>query len=52
MRGRERELTAGITAHTRHGKAVRGNQTQRRLALALFGIGLLLLALAAFSLLV
>lgn len=47
--GKEEIFSKGIAAHTSHGRMVRRSSWQRRAALALFALGLILLALACLS---
>lgn len=47
--GKAEVFGRGIAAHTDHGRLVRSSGLQRRLALALFAVGLVLLVLACLS---
>ena len=48
--GKEEIFTRGIAAHAGHGRLVRRASWQRRAALVLLGLGIILLLLAAFNL--
>jgi hypothetical protein len=48
--GKEEIFARGIAAHARHGRLVRRARWQRRAALVLLGLGIILLLLAAFNL--
>jgi hypothetical protein len=47
--GKAEAFSKGITAHATHGRLVRRSSWQRRVALVLFALGLILLLLAALS---
>lgn len=47
--GKEEVFARGIAAHASHGRLVRRTNWQRRVALVLIALGIVLLLLAAFS---